>query len=594
MKRTAQLFIALLFALLNYTLYSQVTVGETQIDTSTVISGLDTPWEIAWGPDDHIWFTERRGVLSKVDPANGEATLLLDITDGVYEVSEAGLLGLAFHPDFDETPWVYIVYNYQDPITSGVREQLVRYHYNGASLVDPDTLLTGLSGAGNHNGARLAFGPEGALYMTTGDVQNVSLAQDTTSLSGKVLRINPDGTIPSDNPDPGSYIWSIGHRNPQGLVFSPDGILYSSEHGPSNDDELNVIEKGRNYGWPNVQGFCDIASEIDYCEENNIREPLIAWTPTLAVAGIDYYNHSAIPEWQHSIIMATLKADRFVVMNLSEDGLSVVEENQYFQDWWGRLRDVCVSPDGGIFLAVSNKDGRGQVRDGDDRIVELKARTSPAGYCDDPLEMSICEGDSLFLEDGWRFASGIYRDTIHGVACDTVRITSLTVLPSPELNLPDTVEINEDESYTFTSLEGFTFYEWNDDPDLNQSDLTIAAGTLEPGEYTYILMVENVAGCVAVDSTLVVVSEITALKNSANENFRVYPNPVSNGSIYVEGSWVGDRIRVRLVNQLGQQIISETHPNTGRIELNIDSAPGLYLLETTDRSGTRMVRLMVN
>jgi hypothetical protein len=162
------------------------------------------------------------------------------------------------------------------------------------------------------------------------------------------------------------------------------------------------------------------------------------------------------------------------------------------------------------------------------------------------------------------------------------------------LSLPDTVEINEDESYTFTGLEGFISYEWNDDPDLNQPDLTIAAGTLEPGEYTYILMVENAAGCVAVDSTLVVVSEITALKNSVTEKLRVYPNPVSNGSIYVEGSWVGDRIRVRVVNQLGQQIISETHLNTGRIELFIDSAPGLYLLETTDRSGTRMVRLMVN
>jgi hypothetical protein len=188
--------------------------------------------------------------------------------------------------------------------------------------------------------------------------------------------MNPDGSIPDDNPFSESYIWSLGHRNPQGLVFGPSGILYSSEHGPNSDDELNIIEKGGNYGWPNVMGYCDGASEIPFCETYNVVEPIMAWTPTLAVAGIDYYDHQAIQEWQHSILMTNLKASRLVVMNLSEDGMSVVDDEQYFSGWWGRLRAVCVAPDGRVFIATSNRDGRGSVRAGDDRIIELKAETT--------------------------------------------------------------------------------------------------------------------------------------------------------------------------------------------------------------------------
>ncbi|MBE0654749.1 MAG: PQQ-dependent sugar dehydrogenase, partial [Bacteroidales bacterium] len=211
------------------------------------------------------------------------------------------------------------------------------------------------------------------------DAQATSRSQDPASLNGKILRLNPDGTIPSDNPNPESYVWTLGHRNPQGMVFSPSGILYSSEHGPSNDDELNIIEAGRNYGWPAVHGFCDDPTENIFCTENNVREPLIAWTPTLAVAGIGYYDNPAIPAWQHSILMTNLKASRLVAMKLSEDGSSVLNDEHYFINWWGRLRDVCVSPDGRVFLATSNRDGRGIIKAGDDRIVEIRAKSAETG-----------------------------------------------------------------------------------------------------------------------------------------------------------------------------------------------------------------------
>ena len=355
---------------------AQILIGETETDTTTLVSGLDTPWEILWGPDDHIWITERYGRVSRLDPATGILIVLANLPD-VHEQSEAGLLGMALHPDFSTDPWVYLVYNYLD--NSQIKEKLVRYTYSGGQLTSPEILMNEIGGAGTHNGSRLVFGPDGKLYMTTGDAQVTSRSQDPASLNGKILRLNADGTIPSDNPNPESYIWTLGHRNPQGMVFSPSGILYSSEHGPSNDDELNIIEAGRNYGWPAVHGFCDGPTENSFCIENNVREPLIAWTPTLAVAGIGYYDNPAIPAWQHSILMTNLKASRLVAMKLSEDGSSVLNDEHYFINWWGRLRDVCVSPDGRVFLATSNRDGRGIVNAGDDRIVEIKAKSAETG-----------------------------------------------------------------------------------------------------------------------------------------------------------------------------------------------------------------------
>ncbi len=380
---------------------AQLEIGGTTLDTTTIIQGLDTPWEILWGPEGNIWFTERYGRVSKLNPETGKHDMLLQIEDLVHEQSEAGMLGMALDPDFETNRRVYLVYNYLEE--SRIKERLVRYEYNGQALINGETLLEDIGGSGNHNGARIAFGPDGKIYLSTGDAVNTSLSQDPESLNGKVLRINPDGSIPDDNPDPESYIWTLGHRNPQGLVFSPDNILYSSEHGPANDDELNIIEKGRNYGWPQVHGFCDAVSEEEFCLLNDVKEPLIAWTPTLAVAGIDYYGHDAIPEWQHSILMTTLKADRLVAMNLSEDGLSVLNDEHHLIDWWGRLRDVCVSSDGRVFIASSNRDGRGDVRVGDDRIVELAAvkSTNLEEYSLPAVYPNPVRDGFIFIEKSW-------------------------------------------------------------------------------------------------------------------------------------------------------------------------------------------------
>jgi len=371
MMRAFLLGSALLVACGAFTQVSgQIFIGSTEVDTSTIVSGLDTPWEILWGPDDHIWFTERSGKISRVHPGSGELTELITIGE-VYEQGESGLLGMVLHPDFNNHPHVFVVYTYFE--SSDIKERLVRYTYTEGTLVSPLTLLEGIDGASTHDGSRLVIDADQKLYMTTGDAAQTSLSQDLNSLSGKVLRLNLDGSVPDDNPISGSYLWSWGHRNAQGLVISPSGIMYSSEHGPSSDDEVNIIEKGRNYGWPTVRGFCDTGTETQFCADSSVYEPIAAWTPTLAVAGMDFYQSGDIPHWSNSLLLTTLKEAELVVLELSQDGRSVVQEEIYFDNWWGRLRDLCISPDGRIFLAVSNRDGRGSVRPADDRIVEIAA-----------------------------------------------------------------------------------------------------------------------------------------------------------------------------------------------------------------------------
>jgi len=350
---------------------SQVMIGNTEVNIETVAGGLNTPWEIIWGPDDHIWFTERAGTVSRLDPESGEVTVLLTIKD-VYEEGESGLLGMALHPEFTETPFVYLAYTY---FSGSIKERIVRYSYNGTGLSGPEILLDGITGGRIHIGARLLIHDD-KLYVTTGEAGRDQLSQDLFSVNGKVLRMNLDGSIPGDNPIAGSYIWAWGLRNAQGLVMVNDR-LYASDHGPNSDDEINLIEKCKNYGWPEVYGFCDSPSEIAYCKANNVVEPLLTLTPTLAVAGIDYYEGGIIPEWENSILMTSLKAGQLLSMKLSSDGRSLQEARVWLRNRFGRLRDICISPDGSVYLAVSNRDGRGSPSKEDDRIIRInKIRTS--------------------------------------------------------------------------------------------------------------------------------------------------------------------------------------------------------------------------
>jgi glucose/arabinose dehydrogenase len=425
---------------------SQIFIGATEIDTSSIVRGLDTPWEILWGPDDHIWLTERGGTISRLDPASGEISELVTIEE-VYERNESGLLGMVLHPDFDSQPYVYVVYTYEDP---DIREKLVRFTYSGGELTSPLTLLEGIDGASNHDGSRLVIDQDHTLYMTTGDAADISLSQDLNSLSGKVLRLNLDGSVPDDNPIAGSYVWSWGHRNAQGLVISPLGLMYSSEHGPANDDEVNIIEKGRNYGWPEVEGFCDLPEEAQFCADSNVMEPIAAWTPTLAVAGTDFYHKTAIPEWHNTVLVSSLKASSLTALKLSTDGRSVLEEETFFKDWLGRLRDICISPDGRVFLAVSNRDGRGTVRAGDDRILEI-APVENNEYCSREESVNIYPGETYDFYGQEISQPGIYSDTITSSGgCDTIVSLLINFYDTGTNGLDDSVWMAPDAKLNFS------------------------------------------------------------------------------------------------------------------------------------------------
>ena len=348
------------------------TVGITTVTVSELTPGLATVWELAWGPDDFLWATERAGRISRINPATGAVLPLLTIADAAQS-AESGLLGLALHPDFAAQPYVYVVYNYTD---QGVlKEKLVRFTYSASAgtLEAPLVLLGGIGATATHGGARLLILPDRTLLMTTGDAQQPPDAQRRASLNGKILRLNLDGSVPADNPTPGSYVYTLGHRSPQGLVQLADGRLYSSEQGPGNDDEINKVEAGRNYGWPAVEGYCNLPAEMAFCAANNVREPLATWTPSIAPAALQYYDHPAIPGWRGSLLVAALGGSRLVQLPLDATGTAITARNEFLAGF-GRLRSLCVSPQGRVYVGTSNRDGRGTPGPADDRILVLENR----------------------------------------------------------------------------------------------------------------------------------------------------------------------------------------------------------------------------
>jgi aldose sugar dehydrogenase len=340
-----------------------VTVGTTTLDVDTVYygtgsggaftgtNGMDIPWEMIYGPDDHLWITERKGLVSRINPVTKTKTIVLNIISNVYQQSESGLLGMVLHPDFETTPEVFMAYTYGT--FSNIKEKVVKYTFNGTSLVNEVILIDNIIGNTTHNGSRMAILPDNTLLFSTGDAQNTALPQDTDELNGKILRVNLDGTIPADNPIAANPVFSWGHRNVQGMLLHPNGKVYLSEHGASTDDEFQILEIGRNYGWPNVEGFCDPGGEETFCNANNVVEPLVAWTPTIAPSDLVYYENPLIPEWDGRVLMSVLKDKKLIAMQLNTDGTAVIDEDHYLTNTFGRLRDICVGPDNEIYLATN-------------------------------------------------------------------------------------------------------------------------------------------------------------------------------------------------------------------------------------------------
>ncbi|MBT6163724.1 MAG: T9SS type A sorting domain-containing protein [Crocinitomicaceae bacterium] len=383
MKRTS----SLLFALFMFTIssISQTTweVGNTTLTEYDLVTGVQIPWEILWGPDDHIWMTSRKGEVMRIEPETGNYNVVLERNVISNGSGEPGMLGMAMHPDWENSPKVYVVYCTGSAFNGD--EHLSVFDWDGTSLVNEEILLT-IQAGGIHNGSRLLVLPDNTLLMTAGDIGSSSLAQLEGSLQGKTLRLNLDGSVPDDNPIADSYVYTIGNRNSQGLALGANGIVYSSEHGQNSNDELNIVTAGGNYGWPNVEGFCNTIGEQAFCEENDVIEPLEAWTPCIAVNGIEYYNHEAIPEWQNSILMAVLgglggQYERLSVMHLADDGLSVTGEDQFFSSFNQRVRDVAVNPyTGSVYVAFN---GTSYPGNGPNIIKEFRNESFASSLSDD-------------------------------------------------------------------------------------------------------------------------------------------------------------------------------------------------------------------
>ncbi|MBV6520059.1 MAG: Quinoprotein glucose dehydrogenase B [Gemmatimonadaceae bacterium] len=339
------------------------------IVVQSVAGGFDTIWSMVWAPDATIWISERPGMVSRVNPVSGSVTRIGQLP--VSEIGEGGLMGLALHPDFSTQPWVYAAYT---TTTAGrTQNRVVRMLFTGGALGAPEILIDDIPGASVHNGSRLAIGPDRLLYVTTGDAASAESAQDRASLAGKILRVTLDGRPAPGNPF-GTSVYSFGHRNPQGISFSPAGTLYETEHGPSDNDEVNRIQAGANYGWPSVRGYCDGdagPNELRFCQANGIVEPLRAWTPTIAPSGLAFYDSPRIPAWRGSLLFTTLNGRALHRLTISTNGSAVTAAETLFAGEFGRLRDVLVAPDGTVYIATSNKDGRGSPQAGDDRILRI-------------------------------------------------------------------------------------------------------------------------------------------------------------------------------------------------------------------------------
>lgn len=312
----------------------------------TIATGLEVPWGIAFLPGGDALVAERTtGRIKRIPAGGGSARTVMRVPGVDTGAGEGGLLGLAVSPRYSTDRLVYAYF------TSTDDNRIVRFRLGGR----PRAIVTGLARAFNHNGGRIAFGPDGKLYAGVGDAADPDLAQQRDSRNGKILRVNADGSVPSDNPFPGAPVWSLGHRNVQGLAWDRAGRLWATEFGQDRFDEVNLIRRGRNYGWPVKEGRAST-------DGGRFVNPLVTWPTSesspsgAAIAG-------------STLFVAALRGERLWRVPLR--GTSAGRPRATLDGRYGRLRTVVRAPDGALWVATSNTDGRGDPRDGDDRIIRI-------------------------------------------------------------------------------------------------------------------------------------------------------------------------------------------------------------------------------
>lgn len=344
------------------------STSQTKFRVETVVSNLEVPWSIVWAPDGRMFFTERPGRVRVYEKGQLRPQPLFVVPD-VEPSGESGLMSLTLHPQFGANHFLYLAYAYKG---DGQQVRVVRYRETSTGLTEPKVIIESIPAAQFHAGCRLRFGPDQKLYITTGDATERGLAQKLDSLAGKTLRLNDDGSIPPDNPfinQKGARpeIWSIGHRNAQGIDWQPNtGLMFQTEHGPSGfdgpggGDEVNIVERGKNYGWPIIHHTQT---------RQDLEAPLLEYTPACAPGSAMFYRGKVFPEFQNNFFFGCLRGERIIRVLL--DGRRVVSQENLLAEKYGRIREVAEGPDGLIYFSTSNRDGRGSPAGDDDRIIRL-------------------------------------------------------------------------------------------------------------------------------------------------------------------------------------------------------------------------------
>lgn len=312
------------------------------------------PWNLEIGPDSYLWATDQVKKVIRISRRDHSQDI---IKLEHFERDSFYMLGMAFHPDFSNNGLLYLsaLYPPITEMTTGYVDVFMAKYDSVRKTISMEALIIdSLHTPQSHNpGGRMKITKDQKLIVVASCEVDVYEAQDMDNLSGKMLRFNLDGSIPEDNPFPGSPIYTLGHRNPQGIMIMDDGSIYISEHGPVTDDEFNKVEPGANYGWPIVRGISDTEEEKRICDTLKVNEALCFWTPTIAPSSLLYYHHSKLPSLQGKFLISTLKENDIRVVNL-ESEQKAVEEQIIFNEMFGRIRDMEADDDGNLYFSTAN------------------------------------------------------------------------------------------------------------------------------------------------------------------------------------------------------------------------------------------------
>jgi quinoprotein glucose dehydrogenase len=340
------------------------------VEVEVWVEDLNIPWSLVFLPNGDALVTQRRGDIVRIPKGSNQHETLHEFSD-IKPIGDAGLMGMALHPDFEQEPFIYVMYTYGQG-KEDLKSKVVRFRYEKNTISDPEIIIDDIPAHAIHLGGRIAFGPDKMLYIGTGDLGQPFTSQDLESLASKILRITPEGEIPEDNPFRGSPVYSYGNRVVQGFAWHPEtNTLFNSEHGPSGAavegevryrDEVNRVEKGKNYGWPIVVGAPGMSEYED---------PILMWNEAaFPPAGMVFY--------KGDLFVTSLGGQALLRVEFEDqENLKVKHTERWFstalsEGIYGRMRDVTVGPDGYLYVITSNTDGRAELRPNDDKILRLK------------------------------------------------------------------------------------------------------------------------------------------------------------------------------------------------------------------------------